>query len=188
MKFVIPEFTVALPEMFVFSMACAILILSMFISERHRVLSYRLTQLTLIGAALLTVKLISEAPVVTFNNMFIADRLADILKLATYGITFFVFAYSRDYLRDRGMFQGEYYVLGLLGVVGMMIMASASHFLTLYLGLELLSLSLYAMVAFQRDSAVATEAAMKYFVLGAIASGMLLYGMSMLYEIGRAHV
>jgi NADH-quinone oxidoreductase subunit N len=81
------------------------------------------------------------------------------------------------------MFRGEYYVLGLLGVVGMMIMASASHFLTLYLGLELLSLSLYAMVAFQRDSAVATEAAMKYFVLGAIASGMLLYGMSMLYGV-----
>ncbi|MCR4302591.1 MAG: NADH-quinone oxidoreductase subunit NuoN, partial [Sulfuricaulis sp.] len=77
--------------------------------------------------------------------------------------------------------RGEYFVLGLFGVVGMMVMASASHFLTLYLGLELLSLSLYAMIAFQRDSGTATEAAMKYFVLGAIASGMLLYGMSMLY-------
>lgn len=183
MKFVIPEFTVALPEIFVFSMACAILIISIFMSHRFRVVSYWLTQLTLVGAALLTVKVASDAPFVTFSNMFIADRLADFLKLATYGITFFVFAYSRDYLRDRGMFQGEYYVLGLLGVVGMMIMASASHFLTLYLGLELLSLSLYAMVAFQRDSAVATEAAMKYFVLGAIASGMLLYGMSMLYGV-----
>jgi NADH-quinone oxidoreductase subunit N len=183
MKFVIPEFTVALPEIFVFSMACAILIISIFMSHRFRVVSYWLTQLTLIGAALLTAKVASDAPFVTFSNMFIADRLADFLKLAIYGITFFVFAYSRDYLRDRGMFQGEYYVLGLLGVVGMMIMASASHFLTLYLGLELLSLSLYAMVAFQRDSAVATEAAMKYFVLGAIASGMLLYGMSMLYGV-----
>jgi len=117
----------------------------------------------------------------TFSRMFVADSLADLLKLGTYVITFFVFAYSRDYLRDRGMFRGEYFVLGLFGVVGMMVMASASHFLTLYLGLELLSLSLYAMIAFQRDSGTATEAAMKYFVLGAIASGMLLYGMSMLY-------
>jgi NADH-quinone oxidoreductase subunit N len=104
-----------------------------------------------------------------------------LLKLGTYAITFFVFAYSRDYLRDRGMYRGEYFVLGLLGVVGVMVMASASHFLTLYLGLELLSLSLYAMIAFQRNSGSATEAAMKYFVLGAIASGMLLYGMSMIY-------
>jgi len=117
----------------------------------------------------------------TFSRMFVADSLADLLKLGTYVITFFVFAYSRDYLRDRGMFRGEYFVLGLFGVVGMMVMASASHFLPLYLGLELLSLSLYAMIAFQRDSGTATEAAMKYFVLGAIASGMLLYGMSMLY-------
>ena len=113
--------------------------------------------------------------------MFVRDALSDLLKLAIYLVTLCVFVYSRDYLRDRGMYRGEYFVLGLFGVVGMMIMASASHFLTLYLGLELLSLSLYAMVAFQRDSAQATEAAMKYFVLGALASGMLLYGMSMLY-------
>ncbi|HLE93037.1 MAG TPA: NADH-quinone oxidoreductase subunit NuoN [Sulfuricaulis sp.] len=183
MKFVIPEIAPALPEIFVFSMACAILVLDLFLSDRLRVISYWFTQLTLLGAALLTFKIMSDAPVHTFSNMFVADKLADLLKLGTYVITFFVFVYSRDYLRDRGMFRGEYYVLGLLGVVGMMIMASASHFLTLYLGLELLSLSLYAMVAFQRDSAVATEAAMKYFVLGAIASGMLLYGMSMLYGV-----
>jgi len=181
MKFVIPEMMPAAPEIFVFSMACAILVLDLFLSDRRRVVSYWLAQATLAGAVLLTLKVMTAAPVFTFNGMFVADRLADFLKLGTYGITFFVFTYSRDYLRDRGMFRGEYFVLGLLGVVGMMIMASASHFLTLYLGLELLSLSLYAMIAFQRDSAVATEAAMKYFVLGAIASGMLLYGMSMLY-------
>src|SRR5690349_9631935 len=79
------------------------------------------------------------------------------------------------------MLRGEYFVLGLFGVVGMMVMVSASNFLPLYLGLELLSLSQYSMVAFQRDSATATEAGMKYFILGAMASGMLLYGMSMLY-------
>ncbi len=159
MKFVIPEILPAVPEIFVFSMACAILVLDLFLSDRRRVVSYWLAQATLAGAVLLTLKVMTAAPVFTFNGMFVADRLADFLKLGTYGITFFVFTYSRDYLRDRGMFRGEYFVLGLLGVVGMMIMASASHFLPLYLALELLSLSLYAMIAFQRDSAVATEAA-----------------------------
>jgi NADH-quinone oxidoreductase subunit N len=113
--------------------------------------------------------------------MFVRDGLADLLKLAIYAVGSGVFVYSREYLRARGLDRGEYFVLGLFGVLGMMVMVSAGHFLTLYLGLELLSLSLYAMIAFQRDSATATEAAMKYFVLGALASGMLLYGMSMLY-------
>ncbi len=181
MKFVTPDMLPALPEIFVFSMACAILVIDLFLSDRLRVISWWLAQATLIGAALLTLKVASGTPVYTFSGMFVADSLANLLKLGTYAVTFFVFTYSRDYLRDRGMFRGEYFVLGLFGVAGMMVMASASHFLTLYLGLELLSLSLYAMIAFQRDSGTATEAAMKYFVLGAIASGMLLYGMSMLY-------
>ena len=183
MKFVTPDMLPAMPEIFVFSMACAILVLDLFLSDRLRVVSYWLAQATLVGAALLTLKFANTASTLTFGGMFVADNLSDLLKLGTYGITFFVFAYSREYLRDRGMLRGEYFVLGLFGVVGMMVMASAGHFLTLYLGLELLSLSLYAMIAFQRDSGMATEAAMKYFVLGAIASGMLLYGMSMLYGV-----
>ncbi|MEW6330691.1 MAG: NADH-quinone oxidoreductase subunit NuoN [Pseudomonadota bacterium] len=181
MKFVTPDMLPAAPEIFVFSMACAILVIDLFLSERSRAVSYWLTQATLVGAAVLTLKLPAATPVFTFSGTFVADHLADLLKLGTYAITFFVFAYSRDYLRDRGMYRGEYFVLGLFGVVGVMVMASASHFLTLYLGLELMSLALYAMIAFQRDSGAATEAAMKYFVLGAIASGMLLYGMSMIY-------
>jgi NADH-quinone oxidoreductase subunit N len=92
-----------------------------------------------------------------------------------------ILVYARPYLAARGMFRGEFFALVLFATLGMMVMISANHLLTLYLGLELLTLSLYAMVALQRDSAVATEAAMKYFVLGALASGMLLYGMSMLY-------
>ncbi len=183
MKFITPDILPAVPEIFVFSMACAILIIDLFLSERRRVVSYWLAQITLVGALLLTFKTMSVETIFTFNRLFVADNLATLLKLGTYGITFFVFAYSRDYLRDRNMFRGEYFVLSLFGVVGMMIMASASHFLTLYLGLELYALSVYAMIAFQRDSAMATEAAMKYFVLGAIASGMLLYGMSMLYGV-----
>ena len=103
----------ALPEIFVFSMACVILIVDLFLSERTRFLSYYLTQATLIIAAVLTYTGMEELPVSTFNGMFIADTMADILKLATYLIIFFVFVYSRDYIRDRGMFRGEYFVLGL---------------------------------------------------------------------------
>jgi len=172
--------TPALPEIFVFSMACVILMADVFLSEKRRFISCGLALVTLVGAALLTIKGFGSGGV-AFNGMFVGDTLADTLKLAIYLVVFFVLIYSRDYLHGRGMYKGEYFVLALFGVTGMMIMASAGHFLTLYLGLELLSLSLYAMVAFQRDSAPATEAAMKYFVLGALASGMLLYGMSMLY-------
>ncbi|MFQ6021300.1 MAG: NADH-quinone oxidoreductase subunit NuoN [Acidiferrobacterales bacterium] len=183
MNFEIPNMLPALPEIWVFSMACVILCVDLFITKHTRAVTYVLCQLTLLTAAALTLQGLSMSAGLTFNNMFVRDTLSDVLKLATYLVIFFVFAYSRDYLRERDMYRGEYFVLGLFGVVGMMVMASASHFLTLYLGLELLSLSLYAMVAFQRDSAQATEAAMKYFVLGAISSGMLLYGMSILYGL-----
>ncbi len=181
MNVALPNVLPALPEIFVLSMACAILVTDLFLTDRLRAVSFFLAQATLVGAAILTVLGMGDASILTFERMFVADSLADLLKLAIYLVTFFVFAYSRDYLRERDIFRGEYFVLGLLGVVGMMVMVSASHLLTLYLGLELLSLSLYAMIAFQRDSGQATEAAMKYFVLGAIASGMLLYGMSLLY-------
>ena len=176
-----PNLLPAAPEIFVFSMACVILLVDLFLTDARRGATYVLTQLTLVGAAALTVNGLPAASVLTFHGMFVGDALASLLKLVIYGTTFFVFAYSRDYLRERGLYRGEYFVLGLFGVVGMMVMASANHFLTLYLGLELMSLSVYAMVAFQRDSSQSTEAAMKYFVLGAMASGLLLYGMSMLY-------
>ena len=136
-----PNLMPALPEIFVFSMACVILVVDLFLTERRRVVSYALTQLTLVGAAALTLNGFSTTSVYTFNQMFVADPLADVLKLAIYALAFFAFAYSRTYLRDRGMYHDEYFVLGLFVVVGMMVMVSASHFLTLYLGLELLSLS-----------------------------------------------
>ena len=112
---------------------------------------------------------------------YIKDAMGDLLKLFIYLTCAAVFLYSRDYLRRRDLFKGEYYVLGLFGVLGMMVMVSAHSLLSVYLGLELLSLSLYALVATDRDSPVASEAAMKYFVLGSLASGMLLYGISMIY-------
>jgi NADH-quinone oxidoreductase subunit N len=119
----------------------------------------------------------------TFGGSFILDQLAVTLKVAICLISALVFIYSRDYLKDHGIYKGEYYVLGLFAVLGMMIMTSAHSFLLVYLGLELLSLSLYAMIAFNRKSIQASEAAMKYFVLGAMASGLLLYGISIFYGI-----
>lgn len=183
MSAIIPDIQQILPEVTVVTMACVVLLVDLFLPERARLVSYGLTQLTLVIAALLTIGALTDPPASAFNGMFVSDRLAALLKLAIYALSFFTFAYSRDYLVSRGMYRGEYFVLALFGIAGMMVMVSASHFLTLYLGLELLSLSLYSMVAFQRDSPVATEAAMKYFVLGAMSSGMLLYGMSMLYGV-----
>jgi NADH-quinone oxidoreductase subunit N len=136
---------------------------------------------TFLGCMLITVFTYEHGVFYAFNNMFVDDLMADVLKLLTCLSVLMMLVYSREYLTVRGLFTGEFLVLTLFATLGMMVMISANHFISLYMGLELLSLSLYAMVALQRDSAVATEAAMKYFVLGALASGLLLYGMSMLY-------
>lgn len=177
------DLLIAAPEILVLAMACMVLVVDLFLSERTRWVSYVLAQLTLLGALVATWLTMPEDAVGGFTGTFVRDAMGDVLKIFTYLITAAVFLYSRDYLRDRGLMKGEYFTLGLFGVLGMMVLISAANFLTIYLGLELLSLALYAMVAFDRDSKVASEAAMKYFVLGAIASGMLLYGMSMLYGV-----
>ena len=181
MNFAMPNFMLAAPEMLVLSMACLILVIDVFLAERNRAVSYTLAQLTLIAAAVITASQLDANSHVSFGGSFVSDPLSGLLKLFIYLVTAGGFLYSRDYLRARNLFKGEFYVLGLFAVLGMMVMVSAHSLLTIYLGLELMSLSLYALVAFDRDSARASEAAMKYFVLGALASGMLLYGMSMLY-------
>lgn len=179
--FTMPDFALAAPEIYMLIMTCVVLVADLFISDKNRIVTYALTQLTLLGAVLITIMGAPALTSFTFSGLYVSDDLSMILKTVIYVVTGFVFLYSRDYLRDRDIFKGEYYVLGLFGVLGMMVMVSAHSFLTVYLGLELLSLSLYAMVAFRRDSLSASEAAMKYFILGALASGMLLYGMSMIY-------
>ena len=168
-------------EIFMLVMACVILIADLLIKQSGRLVTYMLVQLTLLGCSLITVGTHENGVVYAFNNMFVDDLMSDVLKLLTYLAVSMMLIYSRQYLTVRGLFSGEFMVLAMFATLGMMVMISANHFLTLYLGLEVLSLSLYAMVALQRDSAVATEAAMKYFILGALASGLLLYGMSMLY-------
>lgn len=181
MNFSLAELVPLLPEIFLLAMLSIILIVDTMLKDSQRVLTYILALLALAGCTWLTFSSHQSEPVHAFSGMFVDDTLADALKLVLYLAVAFMLVYSRSYLQVRGLFKGEFYALTLFATLGMMVMISASHFLTLYLGLELLSLSLYAMVALQRDSAVATEAAMKYFVLGAIASGMLLYGMSMVY-------
>ena len=183
MNFETPQLTPAVPEMFMAGMACLILVVDLFLSERNRGITHWLTLATLAGAAILTARLMGEGSVWTFGGMFVADEMAHTLKLILYAITALVLVYSRDYLSDRQLFRGEYYVLALTGLLGMMIIVSAHNLLVIYLGLELLSLSLYALVAMDRQSPSASEAGMKYFVLGAIASGVLLYGMSILYGV-----
>ena len=175
--------SIAWPEIFLLSMTCLLLVVDVFLKQSQRNASYFIAQFTLLGALALTWANSVTERVEGFNGTFVVDPLADVLKIFICIVVALVFIYSRDYLKDRDLFKGEFYVLGLFGVLGMMIMVSSNHMLSLYLGLELLSLSMYAMVAFNRNSGTSAEAAMKYFVLGAIASGMLLYGISMVYGV-----
>lgn len=179
--FVMPDFYPALPELFLAAAACLVLLIDLFAGPSRRWLTAILTMLTLLASAVLTYATVDSSPVLTFSNTFIDDPVGDLLKLLLYLSVIVVVIYSRGYLRARRLDSGEYYVLILFATLGMMVMISAYSFLTLYLGLELMSLSLYALVAIDRDSTRATEAAMKYFVLGALASGLLLYGMSLIY-------
>lgn len=185
MDFAWPQFAVALPEMFLLGMACFILMADVFLAERYRIATFFLVQLTLIAAFVLTLPQFRDysQPVITFSGNYVVDKLAVLTKLFVYLFSFFAFAYAREYITTRKMARSEYYILGLFAVLGMSIMASAYSFLTIYLGLELLSISLYVMVAMHKEVEPAVEAAMKYFVLGALASGMLLYGISLLYGV-----
>ena len=181
MNFTMPELTPALPEIFLLGALSVILILDLMVDDPKRALTFMLTQAALAVCAVITILTSSSSVVHTFDNMYVADMMTAVLKVGVYVCVAVLLIYSRSYIVSRGLCKGEFYTLSLFAVLGMMVMISAGSFLTLYLGLELMSLSLYAMVALQRDSHVATEAAMKYFVLGALASGLLLYGMSMLY-------
>lgn len=181
MNFVIPDFYPAAAEIFVAVMALVIMIATTFARSIARSLAYYLTQTTLVAAALVTIATMDGQVSFTFSNMFISDLFGDFLKLVIYFTVAIALLYGRGYLADRNIDRPEYYLLALLMTLGMMVMVTSNHLLPLYVGLEMMSLALYGMVAFDRESARSTEAAMKYFVLGALASGLLLYGMSMIY-------
>lgn len=183
MMFEVANMSFALPEMFLLTMACVILLIVAFFKQTGASLAYGLSQLTMIASAVLVYREMGGLEGLAYSDTYIRDALSNVLKIAIFVINIAVLMYSTSYLKARDLFKGEYYVLAVFATLGMSVMVSAHHFLTLYLGLELMSLCLYAMVAMHRDSAVATEAAMKYFILGALASGMLLYGMSIIYGV-----
>jgi NADH-quinone oxidoreductase subunit N len=174
----------ALPEAFLLVGACVLMIVDTFVKHERRAPTYWIAQGTLGLCVLATLFVISVAGAekyYIFNGLFVADFLSHLVKLVSYAAVSAALVYSRQWLVDRQLLRGEFFSLLLFSLLGMMLLASANSFLTLYLGLELMSLCLYALVALNRDSALATEAAMKYFVLGALSSGLLLYGMSMIY-------
>ncbi|MCH6574029.1 MAG: NADH:ubiquinone oxidoreductase subunit N, partial [Bacteroidetes bacterium] len=182
-EFIQPNLLPALPEIIMLAMICLVLVVDLFLSQEKRWISLLLSVLTLVLTAVAVIAVAPVDSVSTFGGSFILDQLAVTLKIAVCVVVILVFIYSRDYLADHDIYKGEYYVLGLCATLGMMIMISAHSLLLIYLGLELLSLSLYAMIAFNRNSKSASESAMKYFVLGAMASGILLYGISIFYGI-----
>ncbi len=172
------------PELALLGGACLLLLIDMFAKGRERALLFWVAVASLGVSAYFVVHDggFALAPIArTFNGMFVRDTIGDVLKLAMLAASVFTFAYARTYLEDRRLSRGAFYILCLFAVLGMFLLVSAGSLVTLYLGLELLALSSYALVGMNRDSAIGSEAAMKYFVLGSLSSGMLLYGMSMVY-------
>ncbi|MCP1661189.1 NADH-quinone oxidoreductase subunit NuoN [Neisseria perflava] len=171
----------ALPEIVLLTLLGVILLADLWISDSKRYLTHIMALLAVVITAVTQLAVWEPGSVSAFHGMYIADGMSRLAKLTLYGLTFGLFVYSKPYNQARNMFSGEFYTLSLFALLGMSVMVSAGHFLTAYIGLELLSLSLYALIALRRDSATAAEASLKYFVLGALASGLLLYGISMVY-------
>jgi NADH-quinone oxidoreductase subunit N len=175
----------AAPELWVLTMACVILIVDLFLREERRGIIQLLALGTLVFAAIITLRADYMAEglrsVTAFSGTFIRDPMGDVLKLFSFIVLALVYVYAKHHLRQFRMFRADFYTLSLFALLGVMLLISANSLVTIYLGLELISLSSYALVAFDRDSPRGSEAAMKYFVLGSMASGMLLYGMSMIY-------
>ena len=174
----------AVAEIWLVFAICVLLLVEVFAGTKRPGLTGTLTLVALVIGAALTVRY-GQVPhrVLLFDRTYVADELGVVLKLAGFLFVAVALLYSRDYLENRNIQRGEYYVLALTALLGVFVLVSANSLVTVYLGVELLALSVYAMVAFDRDSGVSAESAMKYFVLGAIASGMLLYGMSLIYGL-----
>lgn len=181
MNNLIPNFAVISPEIIILLMSCIVLLADLLTTKKIKTLTYLLSQLALIFAFAATFKNMFLAKEITFHGAFVHDGLSSVLKLAIYVVVFLAFWYAHEIFKTEEKEQGEFYILGLLSVLGMMVLVSGHDLLILYLGLEVLSLPLYAMVAMKRDRRDSTEAAMKYFITGSIASSMLLFGMSMIF-------
>ncbi|WP_298627609.1 NADH-quinone oxidoreductase subunit NuoN [uncultured Legionella sp.] len=172
---------VALPEMIILITACLALLADLFLRHRFKDVAFYTTITGLVLATVVSYLYIGGFKILILNNLFISDDMGHLMKFFIYISVLLSFIYSRSYIDERKIPAGDYYILGLFSTVGMMILVSAHSLITIYLGLELMSLPLYAMTAIRRTDSDSSEAAMKYFVMGAIASGMLLYGISLVY-------
>jgi NADH-quinone oxidoreductase subunit N len=175
------DILIMVPEFYLVAAACVLLLADAFMPASQRGAIHWLSILVLAAGVYLVMAHQPDGAVTAFNGMFIRDGVAEILKVFALLCTILVFIYAKPYLSDRKLFVGEFYTLMIFAVIGVMLLVSAGNLIMIYLGLELLTLSSYALVALNRDSQLSSEAAIKYFVLGALASGMLLYGMSMVY-------
>jgi len=176
------NWTVGLPEVVLLAALCAVALIDLFVEDPRRRVTFWLTQATLAVYALLHLeRLLAGESVIGMQGMMVADPLSHLLSLSAALALMLTLAYAQPYIAGRDLLKGEFYTLSMFVLLGIGVMVSANNFLVVFLGLELMSLALYALVALRRDNANATEAAMKYFVLGAMASGFLLYGLSMMY-------
>jgi NADH-quinone oxidoreductase subunit N len=177
------DYIAAAPEMALLGLICVVMIADLFVEDEERAATFWLSMASLVVTAVVLYVTAGADRQIVFYGAYVADPLSHILKMATILFVGISFLYARDYLRANDLEKGEYYLLGLFGLLGMMVMMSANSLLTMYLGLETLALSMYALVAIDRHNVTAAESAMKYFVLGAIASGALLYGISWVYGV-----
>ena len=179
------QFLLAAPEYWVLIMTCVIMIVDLFLREQRRGIIHMLAIVTIVFAAIITLRgdylVDGMQSAMAFKDSFVRDRMGDVLKVFSFVIMGLIFIYAKFYLRSFNMFRADFYTLSLFALLGVMLLISANSMLMIYLGLEMVSLSVYALVAFDRESDRGSESAMKYFVLGSMASGMLLYGMSMIY-------
>ena len=169
------------PEILLLALACVVALVDLFVTDPRRTTTYWLTQLSLAVVGVMHFAAMGDAPAETMQGMLVVDPLSHLLSGVSAVALIVTLVYSRPYAESRDILKGELFTLSLLVLLGVNVMVAANNFLTTYLGLELMSLSLYALTALRRDHTISTEAAMKYVVLGALASGFLLYGLSMMY-------
>jgi NADH-quinone oxidoreductase subunit N len=179
----LPFWFVAAPEIVLLGLICIVLIADLFIDNERRIRTFWMSIAALAITAVMVFLTGPYRQMDVMDGAYISDALSHVLKLSVIGFVALAFFYARDYLRANDLHKGEFYVLGLFGLLGMMIMISANSLLIMYLGIETMALSIYALVAIDRNNVVSAESAMKYFVLGAIASGAFLYGISWVYGV-----
>ncbi|MBS0381454.1 MAG: NADH-quinone oxidoreductase subunit NuoN [Proteobacteria bacterium] len=177
----INDLLVMLPELYLTAAACLVLLFDVFIRDEQRDATHWVAIIVMLVGIFLVIHGQPDMTVTAFGGMFVRDHMAEILKVTVLIATILMFVIARPWLRDRKLFIGEFYSLSMFSVLGVMLLVSAGNLITVYLGLELFALPAYALVALNRESKLSFEAAIKFFVLGSLASGLMLFGMSLIY-------